>query len=257
MTTKNLKNTEFKLGKRGLLILIFGMSIMLFLSFIFGVVVGKNIDAYPEKFSRNLPEMLMNALSWTSKNPEKIEETVKEKEEESNFDLTFYDTLSKRKGEPTGAIVPETKERGVPLKAALQTTSIPTDIIKDAKTAVSITNKELDKKDTHGTAITNARGSEVKQLSSKSTLEKAKTPPKTKYVIHIVSYREEEKASKLSQKLTTLGYKPKIIATKIPSKGKWFRIVINDFENKEQAQNVIEKLAKNIKGLHCVIINSQ
>lgn len=261
MTTKNLKNIEFKLGKRGLVIFIFGMSMMLFLSFIFGVMVGKNLDSYPAKYSRNIPEMLMNTLSWTSNDSEKIEEAVKKetkKEGESNFDLTFYDTLSKRKKEQKGTIAPEVKEREAPLKAALQTTSIPIDDIKNAKTVVvSVINKELDKKGKDTTAITNARSREVKPLVSKATSEKAKIPPKNKYAIHVVSYREKEKANNLSRKLITLGYKANIVVTEIPSKGKWFRVLINDFDNKEQAQNVVVELEKSVNGLHCAVVNSQ
>ena len=46
MATKNVHVFELKLGKRALILFILGMSCLLFVVFLFGVTVGKNIDVY-------------------------------------------------------------------------------------------------------------------------------------------------------------------------------------------------------------------
>jgi cell division septation protein DedD len=81
MTSKNVRVFELKLGKRALILFILGMSCLLFVVFLFGVTVGKNIDTYPEKFSRGFRGMMMERLGWSSNRPETIvtaSETAKE-----------------------------------------------------------------------------------------------------------------------------------------------------------------------------------
>ena len=81
MTSKNVRVFELKLGKRALILFILGMSGLLFVVFLFGVTVGKNIDTYPEKFSRGFRGMMMEKLGWSSNRPETIvtaSETAKE-----------------------------------------------------------------------------------------------------------------------------------------------------------------------------------
>jgi len=70
MTSKNVRVFELKLGKRALILFILGMSCLLFVVFLFGVTVGKNIDTYPEKFSRGFRGMMMEKLGWSSNRPE-------------------------------------------------------------------------------------------------------------------------------------------------------------------------------------------
>lgn len=66
MLTKNTKKFEFTLGRVGLTLFILGMSGLLFGVFLFGVMMGKNIDTYPEKIVRILPDKLKTRLSLPS-----------------------------------------------------------------------------------------------------------------------------------------------------------------------------------------------
>jgi len=83
MTSKNVRVFELKLGKRALILFILGMSCLLFVVFLFGVTVGKNIDTYPEKFSRGFWGVMMEKLGWSSRPEtnaiagEAVKETVK------------------------------------------------------------------------------------------------------------------------------------------------------------------------------------
>ena len=63
MVSGNIKNFELKLGRAGLLIVIAGMAALLCCTFIFGVEVGKNIDAYPEKIASVAPAIISAGLA--------------------------------------------------------------------------------------------------------------------------------------------------------------------------------------------------
>jgi len=103
MAANNVKHFEFRLGKWGLVLFVFGMSLLVFSSFLFGVKVGKDIDAYPEKYSWGIPNKIMEALGWSglSGSPRTVvavREAGKERSHNENteYDLSFYETLSKK-----------------------------------------------------------------------------------------------------------------------------------------------------------------
>ncbi len=54
MAAKNRRMFELRLGKLGLILFIGGMSLLLFSMFLLGVVVGKHMEAYPERYSSGL-----------------------------------------------------------------------------------------------------------------------------------------------------------------------------------------------------------
>lgn len=65
--TKNARRFELKLGRIGLILFLLGMSGLLFGVFLLGVTVGKNIDTYPEKIARFLPDRIKALTSRLSK----------------------------------------------------------------------------------------------------------------------------------------------------------------------------------------------
>jgi cell division septation protein DedD len=103
MAADNVKHFEFRLGKWGLVLFVFGMSLLVFFSFLFGVIVGKDIDAYPEKYSWGISNKIMENFGW-SRSPENSKTVVAVREagkehspsENSEYDLSFYETLSKK-----------------------------------------------------------------------------------------------------------------------------------------------------------------
>ncbi|MEA3470131.1 MAG: SPOR domain-containing protein [Thermodesulfobacteriota bacterium] len=94
MPSQKSGDFEFKLGKFGLIVFTFGISLFLLFSFIFGVIVGKHIESYPEKIAIGIPSAIKEKI--TKKDDEKTELKAGEKEE---FELTFYDTLPKKREE--------------------------------------------------------------------------------------------------------------------------------------------------------------
>ncbi|MCX5845367.1 MAG: SPOR domain-containing protein [Deltaproteobacteria bacterium] len=215
MTSKNIRTFEIKMGKRALILFIMGMSCLLFIVFLFGVTVGKNIDTYPEKYARGVPGKILERLGLSSNRTETAE-IVSETSKES----------AKAGGQETGSeekIVPETVPAG-------------TDEKQPAAQATVSTQKQKPP------AMPVAEQVKIKP-----------SPVKEKYQIQVVSFKEKDKADQLCKKLTDLGFSPKNAVMELPEKGKWFRVTLEGFESKEQAQKAVDNMTRKIKGLNCVI----
>jgi cell division septation protein DedD len=118
MTSKNVRVFELKLGKRALILFIVGMSCLLFVVFLFGVTVGKNIDTYPEKYSRGFRGMMMEKLGLTSNRAEtavSVGETATETAKAGGEEIV----PEEKKAPVTAAAASEEKQPSVP--AATQT----------------------------------------------------------------------------------------------------------------------------------------
>ena len=64
-------------------------------------------------------------------------------------------------------------------------------------------------------------------------------------------------ADELAGKLKSLGYAPRVEVTSLPDKGKWFRVIMNGFQTREDAQKAADKISRSIKGLNCVVRSSE
>jgi cell division protein FtsN len=100
-----MKEFEFRLGKLGLVLFVIGISVLLFLSFVTGVVVGVNMEGDPEQESQGILGILKQKIGRAM--PGEAPETGKGADEDGKktktgekgeFKLTFFDTLSKEKG---------------------------------------------------------------------------------------------------------------------------------------------------------------
>jgi cell division protein FtsN len=108
MSSQNSRDFEFKLGKLGLVLFTFGIALLLLCSFLFGVMVGKNIETYPEKIAKGIPQALKEtmvdaphqAISNMVKQNEKTEpgkaEKKEKKEKKDDFNVTFFDKLTEK-----------------------------------------------------------------------------------------------------------------------------------------------------------------
>jgi hypothetical protein len=227
MKAKNVRSFELKLGKRALIFFVLGISCLLFAVFLLGVKVGKIMDAYPEKVAGGIPRVVMEYFGWAQK---RVETGVAASEAskvpaggESKTELTFFDTLSKKEkeakiaGQGEGGNSPEAAGENLPRYE----NTVPTD-----------------------------------QAPAKPAEKSAVSTVKGKCQVQVVSLKEREKAEQLCKKLNRLGYSPRIIATELQNKGKWFRVVLDGFENQEQAQKAANDISKKISGVNCVIKKS-
>ncbi len=100
MESRKTGDFEFKLGKFGLVLFTLAVSLLLLFSFIFGVIVGKNIESYPEKIVRGIPNTIKKKITREKEPVPEIKEQKKtaqrpgEEKKKDEFKLTFYDTLT-------------------------------------------------------------------------------------------------------------------------------------------------------------------
>ena len=58
MRPQRMKEFEFRLGKLGLVLFVIGISFLLFLTFVTGVMVGVNMEGNPDQISQGIPGIL-------------------------------------------------------------------------------------------------------------------------------------------------------------------------------------------------------
>lgn len=205
MATQNSRDFEFKLGKPGLVLFTFGVSLLLFFSFIFGVMVGKNIESYPEKIAKGVPRAIKEKITDASNKAlssitetQGTKETKKtdEQEKPEKIKLDFYNKLTEKEH----------------------------DVAKPLP----------------------------KAKSSIKTVSKA-----GEYIVQVASFKDKSRMEKLKDRLTTMGYSPKIDETDLTGNGKWFRVKLAGFQNRREALTVAKQLESKIRGLKCMIIHKK
>ena len=121
MPSRKGKDFEFTLGKVGLALFTFVISVLLLCAFMFGVIVGKNIESYPQKIAKGIPTAIKQKI--IRDDGCETGKTTKQKETTEDFSFTFYDTLSKRGVDPVKAL-PQAKaspeKKTAPAKTSLQ-----------------------------------------------------------------------------------------------------------------------------------------
>lgn len=246
MGSGNIKKFELKLGRSGLIIVIGGMTVLLCLSFILGVGVGKNIDTYPEKIS-SMPQQVL-ALFWR---PAKVASGQKvmagraAEPDKSNMDLTFHNALTSPKSpsiqqlpaqekRPDGALVAEQKVKS----------SIPPAVMSPQEEGVPPREESSEKKvpaREKSPAEKDAKMKEVEQPTAGA-----------RYLIHVTSLKDKTKALQINKIVATLGYPSKIVKTDIKGKGTWYRVMVTGFETKTRAQTAADTISRKVK-TKCVI----
>jgi len=104
-----MKEFEFRLGKLGLVLFVIGISFLLFLAFVMGVVVGVNMEGNPDQAEQGLTGILKQKLgrSTPGEGGEADQGSAEEGKkagaaDKGDFKLTFFDTLTKGKGPGAG-----------------------------------------------------------------------------------------------------------------------------------------------------------
>ncbi|MBN1381941.1 MAG: SPOR domain-containing protein [Deltaproteobacteria bacterium] len=257
MGAKNSRRFEFKLGKTGLTVFILSLSLLVFFSFIFGVTVGKNIEAYPEKWARGIPMMIKERLGLMSGQDDQlankpIRDGKTTKDEKKDFDLTFYDTLTGKKSDKDHV--------GVGSRKVVKSSD--SDAKKQIRSNVTLRPTKIDASKEKNTekstdpASQTISGSDKKvSLPGAANISKEKaTKDGDKYLIQVVSFQEKGKADGISKKLTGLGYQPLVVTAEIPGKGQWFRVVLTGFDSRQDAQRISAAVEKSLSGIRCVVL---
>jgi cell division septation protein DedD len=98
------RDFELKLGKLGMVLFTLGISCLLLVSFIFGVMVGLNIESAPEDIARGIPRLIKQKIARAPEGGPRTQEEGQGEEarkalkegEKGEFKLSYYDTLTKK-----------------------------------------------------------------------------------------------------------------------------------------------------------------
>jgi cell division protein FtsN len=72
----------------------------------------------------------------------------------------------------------------------------------------------------------------------------------------VAAYQESRKAEQMMEKLGPLGFASRVVMKDLPGKGRWFRVIVDGFENREKAKAASHQIAGKIRGIKCVILSS-
>jgi cell division septation protein DedD len=256
MALKNRRIFELRLGKLGLVLFISGMSLLLFSFFLIGVVVGKHMEAYPERYSSGLTELIRDRLATAQP---KVGEKETQDVREEKFGLTFYETLrgdkgaaalGSRNGEaknknseiPAGKIAPPANVPETELPAAIPTTPADKSGLKKQTPSAERPAGE--------TRMQKPPVSPVPRTPKEKAAAQADTG---RFEIQAAAYREKRQAEQLVKKLKDLGFSPHVMMKDLPGKGIWFRVIVAGFESKEKAKEIAGQMAGQIRGLNWLI----
>ncbi|MEE9935727.1 MAG: SPOR domain-containing protein [Deltaproteobacteria bacterium] len=234
MGSGNIKKFEWKLGRTGMILLISGMAVLLCLSFLLGVGVGKNIDTYPEKIA-SAPQRFL-ALFWRPSKAavaEKKQAGKEAGEDKSGMDLEFHDALTTQK-------IPTIQQAPADSKTDADVVA---DIIAQAPPPASETHREEPVAPTKKPAGETAAAAKAQEAPSAA----AQT-----YVVHVASLKDKAKAAQISKTVDAMGYSAKVVKVELKGKGTWYRVVAAQFATRDKAQAAADKISQKVK-TKCII----
>ena len=271
MAAKNRRMFELRLGKLGLVLFICGMSLLLFSMFFLGIFIGKHMEAYPERFSSGVAGVIRESLFLSPPQTGKAipsAETGKRDEPaggEENFGLTFYDTLGGKKGgAAVGKAVDAVKDQPPEKSASLPAS--PGSPAMSRPPAGSVAGMA-------GNTASPVAGGDGKKpgllTDRKLAAESAQAIPapipagsaaggegirgEGRFEIQVAAYQDRQKAEQTIEKLKPLGFTARAVEKDLPGKGRWFRVIVGGFENREKAKAAVDQITGKIRGAQCVI----
>jgi len=260
---KNTRFREMRLGKIGLLVLVAGMGILVTLAFLLGVQVGRGIDTYPEKIVRGIPGRIAAGIGsfFAKASPQGNGDG----QESQVTELTFFDTLTKKRGDAgNGLLVEEKKEMPAPPAAVIMVPGAPVkppgaeeEKMPPPPPPLAPTTVAPPPVVPPAAKVLNTGKGSAPAPSPVPMKVSPPAPPQASgsgiFSVQVVSYHERDKAKQLKDKLRGLGFRAEIVDTEIPGKGKWYRVVVNGYQTRVAAEKAASEMAGKVKGLNCVI----
>jgi cell division protein FtsN len=259
MTVKNRRAFELRLGKVGLIMFISGMSVLLFSMFLLGIIVGKHMEAYPDRYSSGISELIRDRLHAVVSRQEKAASPAADQGKKdapagggADFGLTFYDTLGGKKG---GAITgvqtggAKYKPSDIPAEQVSRTGSA-----MESGSPAAMQGRTMGDT-THPASVpggTPAREGGIRKPPAGET----ELQGKVRFEVQVAAYRERLQAEQLVKKIAAMGFSPQVLMKELPGKGRWFRVIVGGFESRGTAQEAAEQMTGKINGLKFVIRSS-
>jgi len=262
MAANNRRTLELKLGKLGLTLFVGGMSLLLLFMFLLGVLVGQHLDAYPEKYSGGLVDLVRDRFSGLAIAPQQETPTLSDEQKTGKdiasageeFDLTFYQVLGNKNSSHKGA-------EGYSADAGALKTEAP-GAVGGASPGVAAKkavpeNAILPRKEDKAALPVQKEVSDAPAAPGKSVqpapLKADKKEKTDAFQVQAAAYRDARQAEKMVERLKSMGFNARVVSRDIPDKGRWFRVVAGDFENRKKAEQAASQIAEKIKGAKCII----
>jgi len=234
MASDNVRHFEVRLRKLGLFMLVCSMSGLLFAAFLFGIVVGNDLETYPKKISRQMP---IRFLEWAG-------------------------LLDAEKPQPVAVVIksekPGPKEEVTSAGLTAQTVPLP------AMPPPAFSLKEADPSGEKGSspAPEQAKALPVSPLPQKEktgdvslarTEEKDKKTGDEKYVVQVTSCKNRKIAEDVVGKIAKAGFKSQIVTADLKDKGTWYRVLLTNLDSKDKAKEAARKIDRVLKGNKSVV----
>jgi len=266
MAAKNRRMFELRLGKLGLILFIGGMSLLLFSMFFLGIVIGKHMEAYPERFSSGVEGLIRDRLFVSTPQTGKATPSVEAgKRDESaggeeHFGLTFYDTLGGKKGgtaagKTVDAMKDQPPEKSAPPPALTGKPAISEPLAGSATGVVGNTSppvaggegKKPNPLPERKPAVDSGSGIPAAVSAGEEILQEGR------FEVQVAAYQDRTKAEQTIDKLKPLGFASRVVMKDLPGKGRWFRVIVGGFETREKAKAAADQITEKIRGAKCVI----
>jgi cell division septation protein DedD len=270
MTAKNRRVFELRLGKVGLIAFISGMSVMLFFMFLLGIIVGKHMEAYPERYSSGITDLIRDGLVSAVSKQGKVALPAADQDKKdapagggADFGLTFYNTLGgKKAGAAAGSHAGATKYKPSAIPAGQAS---PAGSAAETGSPVAVLGGTSDES-TPPVPGGEGEGAGTNPPPGGTPAEEGgmRKPPagetelqgKGRFEVQVAAYRERSQAERLVKKITALGFSPRVVMKELPGKGRWFRVIVGGFESRSAAEQAAEQITGKINGLKFVIRSS-
>ena len=171
--------------------------------------------------------------------PEVVSQYLPKKEE-----FTFYKTLTE-KGEKTVSIDLKPKQRPEEAAPSKKENAVPAAETKPKQQETpKAPEARAEKTEAKPAVQQTAKAQRPPAPAPKESAATKQTPPsKVRYTIQVGSYPEKAMAEEETRNMKKRGYAAFLVASEIPEKGKWYRVRVGSFANRQSA----EKLAKELK----------
>lgn len=225
MTSENKRHFEVRLGKLGIFTLVCSMSCLLFVFFLFGIVVGNNLETYPEKIARQIP---LRVLQWCGL---------------LEHDKMIPIAVAKKRDE----------------KQKVQTTeTIPDIVVRHVQPdqEKSSSTKDTSTRSKPGTA--DGVGSSPSLPSANKIEEILKDDDKgrhsgDKYLVQVTSCKDKKIAEEVVAKIAKIGFKAQITMVDLQEKGIWYRVTLPSLGSQNEAMDTAQKIDRVLKGNQSVV----
>jgi len=219
MTSENKRHFEIRLGKLGILTLVCSMSGLLFVFFLFGIIVGNNLETYPANISRQLPVRILQWCGLLEDDKVTVIAAAPEKDNERQ--------RTQEKGSIPDIIVRRVQPDQGKSSSTMQ--DIPPRVKPGATDGVaSPSAKKIEE-------ILDGRNDKEKHLGNK-------------YLVQVTSCKDKKIAEEVVAKIAKIGFKAQITVVDLEARGMWYRVTLPSLDSQSEAMEAAQKIDHILKG---------